>query len=75
MKVGGWDFSKLPKHRHDEVIEAVDGHMIGVLVAIHDEYKLSSFKAYCCHGNGSYTWEFYNEAIKQGFITKAKTDG
>jgi len=68
MKVGIWDFSKLPKERHKEVIELVNENQIGKLVAIHDEYSLSSFSAYCCHGNGHFVMRFYKEAIEKEYI-------
>lgn len=68
MKIGAWDFSKLPQHKHEEVIELHRTNQIGMLVAIHDEFQLSDFRAYCCHGNGHYVVQFYKEAIEKGYI-------
>ena len=42
-----WDFSKLPKSRHSEVIEKYYNNDLSGLLIIHDEYVLSPYN-YCC---------------------------
>ena len=70
MIIGDWDFERLPKEKHNEVIEYVEMHQIGMLVAIHDEFRLSGFTAYCCHGNGAYVYQFYVLAIEREYIKR-----
>lgn len=70
MIVGEWDFSKLPEKEHSAIHEALFYNDIGTLVYLHDKYKLSSFKAYCCHGNGHLTIKFYRIAIEKEYIKK-----
>lgn len=68
MIVGDWDFSKLPEQEYCKIIEAMFYNDIGTLVWAHDRYRLSTFSAYCCHGNGHLTIKYYRIAIEKGYI-------
>lgn len=43
-----WNFSKLPKDKHQSVIKAYNDRNVEFLFKIHNTYKLSNYK-YCCN--------------------------
>lgn len=65
-----WDFSKLPQSEHQRVIEAYATNQVGVLMAIHNDHKLSP-EHYCCDGKPVMRW--FRWAIKEGIIKAEKT--
>lgn len=60
-----WDFNKLPEHEHQRVIEAYEANRVGVLMAIHNDYRLSP-EHYCCEGKAVVRW--FKWAIENGTI-------
>jgi len=61
-----WDFSKLPKSEHAEVLRLYNERAFAKLVLMHDKYKLS-MNAYCCKTEGFMAWWAY--AINNGIIS------
>lgn len=64
-----WDFTKLPDHEHQRVLDAYAANQVGVLMAIHNDYRLSP-EHYCCEGKAVLRW--FKWAIEKGII-KGKT--
>ncbi|MGL4640879.1 MAG: hypothetical protein ACRCVX_14240 [Shewanella sp.] len=62
-----WDFSKLPKDRHNEVIEIVENQQWGRLMDIHNEYGLSNQTLCCTHEPAKqwFTWAIENNLISR----------
>lgn len=67
MESKGYDFSRLPKKKHKEAIEAVKERNIVRLKKLHDQYKLSTFDYKCCGLDGLITW--FTHGIENGEIT------
>lgn len=64
-----WDFSKLPKTKHHEAIQAFNNRDISKLLKLHNQYKLSSFK-YCCGAElDSAMISWWGKAIKENLIS------
>lgn len=59
-----WDFSKLPAHEHARAIAAIEAMDFGVLIELHDSYKLSPY-TYCCNKEGLLVWFRYGVASGQ----------
>jgi hypothetical protein len=62
-----WDFSKLPKEKHSEVIELFEKRDMGKLMVIHNTYKLSDF-FYCCGTDGNSVLNWFKFGIEHGEI-------
>lgn len=62
-----WDFTRLPISEHAKVIELYEGKKWGALMAMHNDYALSS-NHYCCNEQPIRKW--FGWAIKNGLIKK-----
>lgn len=61
-----WDFTRLPKDKHAEVIELFNNQRWGLLMQIHNDYALSP-NVYCCNEAPIiryFTWAIENGKIK-----------
>lgn len=65
-----WDFTKLPEHEHQRVVDAYATNQVGVLMAIHNDYRLSP-EYYCCEGKAVVKW--FKWALDREII-KGKTE-
>lgn len=61
-----WDFSRLPKNEHANVIDLYQRSRWGELMVIHNRYVLS-MNVYCC--NEGPIIRYFGWAIEQGIIT------
>lgn len=61
-----WDFSKLPREEHDNVLDLFGRSAWGALMAIHNKYKLSP-TVFCCNDGPVKRW--FAHAIEQGLVT------
>lgn len=61
-----WDFTRLPKSEHKNVLELFENQRWGALMAIHNKYKLSPDNL-CC--NEAPAKEWFKWAIDNKFIT------
>lgn len=66
-----WDFTKLPDEKHDEVIDLVERRSWGVLMSIHNEYRLSA-EFYCCEVDAVRRW--FTWAIEKGHIQRKRNE-
>lgn len=62
-----WDFSKLPKEEHKQVLELFQGSQWGRLMDLHNQYQLSP-NYYCCDDGPVRRW--FGWAIENGIISE-----
>lgn len=62
-----WDFNKLPKEKHSEVIELYKVRDTAMLMVIHNLYKLSDYY-YCCGTDGNSVLNWFKYGIENGHI-------
>jgi hypothetical protein len=55
IEIPMWDFSKLPPHRFNEIIELVGAKQWGKLMSIHNEFSLSD-TFFCCDSKPAERW-------------------
>jgi len=63
-----WNFEKLPKERHNEVIALVKQGSGGKLMVIHNQYQLSD-ELYCCSVQDYMVLNWFKHGIETGQIT------
>ncbi len=67
IKIPMWDFSRLPKSEHKTAIEAYNSRQWGVLVELHETYRLSE-NQYCCQSDAPvrewFRWAIENKIIE-----------
>lgn len=64
LRIPMWDFSKLPVNRHGDAVRHTKNLDAAALLALHDEYKLSTFN-YCCTDG---VIEYFEWAIEKGLV-------
>ena len=69
IKVPMWDFSRLPKSEHANVLALYEAQDWRALIAVHDKYTLSH-NTYCCDETPVIRW--FKWAIEQGLIEAQK---
>ncbi len=62
-----WDFSKLPDHKHETVIDRYHSGDATSLMLIHNEYELSP-DLYCCAVQNSMVMAWFKYGIENGLI-------
>lgn len=62
-----WDFSKLPKHEHQRVIDRSDSRDAKTLMIIHNQYELSD-ELYCCTKQNEMVLKWFKYGIENGYI-------
>lgn len=62
-----WNFDKLPKERHEEVISLVKQGAGGKLMLIHNQYLLSE-ELYCCPVQDNMVLNWFKYGIETGQI-------
>ena len=64
-----WDFSKLPDHEHERVIDRADSNDAQTLMLIHNEYRLSA-DLYCCAVQNEMVLKWFKYGIDNGLIKR-----
>lgn len=70
IEIPMWDFSKLPVELHDEIVDLVERHQWGQLMAIHNDYGLTD-TMFCCDHRPAQEWFTY--AVNKGIIKRKET--
>lgn len=61
-----WDFAKLPKEEHANVLHLIDTNQWKELLKVHDRFQLST-NIYCCDMGPIKRW--YKYGVKEGLIS------
>jgi len=62
-----WDWSKLPKHEHQRVIDRYNSRDAKTLMIIHNQYELSD-ELYCCTKQNEMVLNWFKYGIENGYI-------
>jgi hypothetical protein len=66
-----WDFEKIPKDRHNEIIDLVNRRQWSRLMDIHNEFELSP-QTLCCNSKSAEKW--FTWAVKEGVIKQQNSE-
>lgn len=64
-----WDFSKIPDEVINTVIELIDSNDAGMLMKIHNDYRLS-YELYCCSHQNEFIIKWFKYGIETGQIKR-----
>lgn len=68
-----WDFSKLPEHEHNYVLDRFSSSDAGALMVIHNKYELSEV-LYCCTVHNQSVINWFKHGIENGYIRETTTE-